>query len=235
MILYAMKHAGLNFSLSKDELNELKAIIQYTGMPKVPDVLSWQELLHLGENEPDDELNECLKQIAINQCCHLIYTSGTTGHPKGVMLSHDNIIVAADLFCKLPDGGKVVGVSYLPLSHIAANILDVYAVSFYGGAIYFADKSALKGTLVETLKEVKPTYFFGVPRVWEKIHEKMLAVGRQNNCLKTFIANWAKSAGLTQNFKKFQGETRESIQYKIARALVFENVKSALGLSRTTM
>jgi hypothetical protein len=75
-------------------------------------------------------------------------------------------------------------VSYLPLSHVAANILDIFVLMRCQSATYFADKNALKGTLTDTLKEAQPTLFFGVPRVWEKIQEKMVAIGES---LKFFV------------------------------------------------
>ncbi len=71
-------------------------------------------------------------------------------------------------------------VSYLPLSHIAANMFDIFLMISCTGSIYFADHDALKGSLVSTLKEVRPTVFFGVPRVFEKMHEKMMAVAKDN-------------------------------------------------------
>jgi long-subunit acyl-CoA synthetase (AMP-forming) len=86
-----------------------------------------------------------------------------------------------------------------PLSHVAANICDVFVMLSCVSTTYFADKNALKGTLTETLKEALPTLFFGVPRVWEKIYEKMVAVGRQNKGLKQDIGDWAKKTGLEHN------------------------------------
>jgi long-chain-fatty-acid--CoA ligase ACSBG len=71
-------------------------------------------------------------------------------------------------------------VSYLPLSHIAAQLIDIYCMLILGGCTYFAQPDALKGTLTVTLKEVRPTFFFGVPRVWEKIEEKMVQMGRES-------------------------------------------------------
>ena len=67
-------------------------------------------------------------------------------------------------------------VSYLPLSHVAANIMDIFMATQCLGTVYFANRDALKGTLVSTLKEALPTVFFGVPRVWEKVQEKMIQV-----------------------------------------------------------
>ena len=100
----------------------MKAIIQYTGKPKHEGVLSWQELLEKGKNESDEALDQRLKQVCINQCCHLVYTSGTTGPPKAAMLTHDNLTYTATCTTQayqLKDKGQEKVVSYLPLSHIA--------------------------------------------------------------------------------------------------------------------
>ena len=128
--------------------------------------------------ESNEALDERLRNIAINQCCHLVYTSGTTGLPKGVMLSHDNLTYTARRLCHTFDlkNREERLVSYLPLSHVAANICDIFAMINIQGTVYFADKNALKGTLTQTLKEALPTIFFGVPRVWEKMYEKMQEV-----------------------------------------------------------
>ena len=66
-----------------DALPDLKAVVQYTGVPEAEGVISWADLIKMGEAEPDDELDKRLGEMAINQCCHLVYTSGTTGLPKG--------------------------------------------------------------------------------------------------------------------------------------------------------
>ncbi|XP_076751867.1 acyl-CoA synthetase bubblegum family member 1 isoform X2 [Xylocopa sonorina] len=215
----------------KQSLPYLKTIIQYEGTPKKEGVLSWDDLLKIGAAESDDKLNEVLKTIAVNECCTIVYTSGTVGNPKGVMLSHDNVIhdarLIATIFNFKPDYRVI---SYLPLSHVAAQVVDIY-LSLYGGiSLYFADKNALKGTLINTMHEVRPTAFLGVPRVWEKIYEKMQTVARNNGTVKTWISSWAKSKALHYNLNKLNGISYESWGYTFAKWLIFGKVKSALGL-----
>ena len=144
-------------------------------------MISWKQLLDLGRPLPDSALDSRLSDhVAVNRCCHLCYTSGTTGPPKGVMLNHDNLAYTAAVLCRtfsMADFRERI-VSYLPLSHVAANTTDIFVMMRCVGCVYFADRDALKGTLTATLREAQPTLFLAVPRVWEKIHEKMMEVGR---------------------------------------------------------
>ena len=106
-------------------------------------------------------------------------------------------------------------VSYLPLSHVAANIMDIFMVMQCLGTLYFANKDALKGTLVATLKEAQPTVFFGVPRVWEKIREKMVEIGKSNTGIKKAVGLWAKKTGLDFNKAKIGGKKPRGISFKV--------------------
>jgi len=155
-----------------------KAVADKCGVP----VYSWDDFLQVGSSVSDDAVDQRGNVIRPGNCASLIYTSGTTGPPKAVMISHDNITWTAqniiDHYIYLNHEDRVV--SYLPLSHIAAQLIDIYCVLILGGCVYFAQPDALKGTLTVTLKEVKPTFFFGVPRVWEKIEEKMVQMGRES-------------------------------------------------------
>uniref|UniRef100_A0ACB8F0P2 Long-chain-fatty-acid--CoA ligase acsbg2 n=1 Tax=Sphaerodactylus townsendi TaxID=933632 RepID=A0ACB8F0P2_9SAUR len=125
-------------------------------------------------------------------------------------------------------------ISYLPLSHVAAQMIDIWLPLTLGVQIYFAQPDALKGSLVETMKEVRPTAFMGVPRVWEKMQEKMKSVGAKSSSLKRKIATWAKAVGLETNIKRMNGCTELPMNYRLARALVYKKVRKALGLDRCT-
>ncbi|NXH22062.1 ACBG2 ligase, partial [Bucco capensis] len=222
-------------------LPHLKAIVQYGEelKEKRPKLYSWSEFMDLGKDVPDTELQEILTSQKPNQCCTLIYTSGTTGQPKGVMLSHDNLTwtgAAAGCCLMLMDAQEKqeVVVSYLPLSHIAAQMCDIWMAMTFGAQVCFAQPDALKGSLVDTLREVRPTAFLGVPRVWEKIEEKMKSVGAKSSALRRKVASWAKGVGLQTNLKRMNGYCEVPVNFQLARHLVYKKVRKAIGLDRCT-
>uniref|UniRef100_A0A671WVU6 Long-chain-fatty-acid--CoA ligase ACSBG2 n=1 Tax=Sparus aurata TaxID=8175 RepID=A0A671WVU6_SPAAU len=223
----------------EDKLPHLKAIIQYKDAlkEKRPNLYSWAEFMELGRDEPDEPLDAIISSQKPNQCCSLIYTSGTTGQPKGVMLSHDNITwtaLSTSRHVRLKDAtlAQEVVVSYLPLSHIAAQMVDMWITMKVGGMTHFAQPDALKGSLVNTLKEARPTAFMGVPRVWEKMQEKMKSVGAKSSTVRRKVAAWAKDVGLQTNLTKMNQSGRTPFSYQIAKKLVFKKVRKALGLDR---
>lgn len=234
-------------------LPNLKALVQYKGDPDTAGfgdsikVLSWTELLELGEGASGEEQDKRLASQQVEEACTLIYTSGTTGPPKAVMISHDNATWTASshtsmfpLMGQSSDGEHLV--SYLPLSHIAAQLLDIYlplviCANYPSNCtLWFAQPTALKGTLVNTLTASRPTAFFGVPRVWEKIAEKMKSKGKNNKGLKLKLINWAKSVGLTtfQN-RAVGGNNQYAGGYAIAEGKIFAAVKKAIGLDRCAL
>ncbi|NXG00096.1 ACBG2 ligase, partial [Sakesphorus luctuosus] len=225
----------------EDKLPHLKAIVQYGEeiKEKRPNLYSWGEFLELGRDVPDSQLHEVIAAQKPNQCCTLIYTSGTTGQPKGVMLSHDNLTwtaAAAGRFVQLSDAQERQEqvVSYLPLSHIAAQMSDIWSAMAFGVQVFFAQPDALKGSLVETLREVRPTAFLGVPRVWEKMEEKMKSVGMKSSAFRRKVASWAKGVGLQTNLKRMNGCSEVPMNFHLAKHLVYRKVRKALGLDRCT-
>ncbi|KAF5902535.1 long-chain-fatty-acid--CoA ligase ACSBG1 [Clarias magur] len=218
----------------KDKLPHLKAIVQYSGplAEKLPNLYSWEEFMSLGLEIPEKILDDIISSQKANQCCVLIYTSGTTGMPKGVMLSHDNITWTSHHVSRAGDMQPAEIkqesiVSYLPLSHIAAQIYDLWTGIQWGELVFFAQPDALKGSLIETLKEVNPSSHMGVPRVWEKIMEKIKEAVSHCGYIKKKLLTWAMSVGLKAN----QRDEERSILFTLADTLVLEKLCAELGFS----
>lgn len=199
-------------------------------------VYTWDEFLAVGNDLADSAVNPRWALIKPGNCASLIYTSGTTGPPKAVMISHDNITwTARNIIEHYMDMNHTDrAVSYLPLSHIAAQLIDVHCIMALGASCWFAQPDALKGSLTHTLKEVRPTFFFGVPRVWEKIQEKMVQLGRDTKGILKVLSTWAKQMG-TEKSKRAQwgGDGGAPCGYSCVNALVLHKIKEALGLDQT--
>jgi len=131
-------------------------------------LITWKTFIESGKNVNVQRVEERMSRVRPGNCCTLIYTSGTTGMPKGVMLSHDNMTwIWYSFIEKHPGRNKPLRiVSYLPLSHAAGQATDIISSLIFGYHIFFAEPSALQGTLIQTLQEVRPQILFSVPRVW---------------------------------------------------------------------
>ncbi|XP_022262876.1 long-chain-fatty-acid--CoA ligase ACSBG2 isoform X11 [Canis lupus familiaris] len=231
---------GIQSQIPQSRMETLKAIIQY----KLPvkesnnNLYSWNDFMELGNSIPDSQLDQIIESQRANQCAVIIYTSGTLGNPKGVMLSHDNITWTAGAVaknCSLSNAAEKqeVVVSYLPLSHVAAQMMDVWIPMKIGAFIYFAQPDALtQGTLINTLLEVKPTAFLGVPRIWEKMQEKIKESGAKCSSLRKKVFSWGRIIGLKVNTKRMFGVHDTTMSYRVAKALVFSKVRNALGLDQ---
>lgn len=203
----------------------------------------WNSFLKTGESVDDADLKVRMEAQVPGNCCTLIYTSGTTGNPKAVMISHDNATWTVAMLAKSMGGMYSTDktISYLPLSHIAAQILDVFGPANYGSCVYFARPDALKGTITMTLQAVHPNIFFGVPRVWQKIAAKMQAMGRSITGLKKTVSTWAKGIGAAYSEAK-QGFAADGTPntlaayapccYSGATCIVLGRIKSTLGLDQ---
>ncbi|KAM4678070.1 long-chain-fatty-acid--CoA ligase ACSBG1 [Discoglossus pictus] len=222
-----------------EKLPHLKAIVQYKGslQEKRSDLYTWEEFMDLGNDIPDSQLDDIISSQKPNQCCVLIYTSGTTGNPKGVMLSQDNITWTA---AHASRAGEMIPaeiqqetiVSYLPLSHIAAQIYDLWTGIKWGEHVYFASPDALKGTLVDTLKEAQPTSHMGVPRVWEKIMERIKDLSSQAGIVRRKMLNMAMSVSLERNLNPPRNGELKPLLPALADFLVLSKIRKALGFSR---
>lgn len=224
------------------QLPHLKRIVQYTGdvseTSKTMGVMNWYDFMRLGSDIPDYDLRLRIDAQTSANCATLIYTSGTTGDSKAVMCSHDNITWMAHVACSLisltPSDRMV---SYLPLSHIAAQIVDIHLPITSGASIWFCDNMALNSktpTLTATLKEVRPTIFLGIPRVWEKFMAGIKAAGKGITGLKLKISTWAKARGIAYSRalqEKYLDHKKSTPGFPtMANKLVYSKVRLALGL-----
>ena len=228
-----------------DKLDRVKAFVLYADElpPKRaedPRFFTWKQLLEKGASfEGESDLDERMEKQKPGSCCNLVYTSGTTGPPKGVMLSHDNLLWTPTLlqneFKERLDISDMRIVSYLPLSHVAAQINDYGGNLINRAKIYFARPDALQGSLVETLKKVRPTSFLGVPRIWEKFEEKIREVSGKRGKLAQSIGKWARGHGERATQSEMVGKGGGGLCYSLANFLILKRVRANLGLDKCIM
>ncbi|MBA3549545.1 MAG: long-chain fatty acid--CoA ligase [Nannocystis sp.] len=198
-----------------------------------PLALTWEQFLALGDAVPDAAVDERVRGIQEDDTATYIYTSGTTGPPKAVMLSHGALLWTSDTLSRLMAfTSQESMVSYLPLSHIAEQLLSIYGPVTLGFQVYFAE--ALE-KLPDNLKEVQPTIFFGVPRIWEKFHAAVRGKLAQATGVKKRLLEWAMGVARRVHALGNRGESPPpllALQYALAQRLVFRKLKTALGLGR---
>lgn len=183
------KFVGLN-------MPNIKLIIYYSPIsPKMTDKFT-APVISMGSFMKKKD-NIQFPKIKLNDIATLIYTSGTTGTPKGVMITHKNIMTSLRrtmMLIKTKSSMTNIGqerfISYLPLNHVAAQMMDIYFPIITLGSVWFADKDALKSSLGDTIKDVRPSIFIGVPRVWEKMQEKIEAEINKGVIPKSFVKSF---------------------------------------------
>jgi long-subunit acyl-CoA synthetase (AMP-forming) len=213
----------------RGELPKLRTIVLMQGEGNGNDILSFDALLKLGEGAPEGDLERRLDALEPTKLATLIYTSGTTGPPKGVMLSHKNLVFTAGKAIELMEiSNDEHFISYLPLSHIAEQMMSIHVPVTIGATVSFAESLDKLG---DNLREVRPTVFLGVPRVWEKIQAKMVEAGASAPPLRKKIVAWAKKVGLEAGYAMQRG-VQPGLQYKLADKLVYSKVRARLGFDR---
>ncbi|UKJ07204.1 AMP-dependent synthetase/ligase [Solitalea lacus] len=205
----------------RHEVPSLMAIYTYD---EVSGAHSWEEVKELGKESNRSVLKEWNGQVQAEDLLTLIYTSGTTGNPKGVMLTHGNLVTNVMACQKICPPGTHKALSFLPLSHIFERMV-VYMYMSIGVSIYYAESTE---TIAANLGEVKPDCFSTVPRLLEKVYDKIVTKGAALTGVKKKLFFWALNLGLKYEHDGKNGWWYEQ-QLKLARKLIFSKWKDALG------
>jgi long-chain acyl-CoA synthetase len=219
------------FISDKDILARIKPIRKnFEKLPiysfnKLPGLKLWKELHDLGKKADFQLLKKHQSDVKEDDLLTIIYTSGTTGNPKGVMLTHKNIVsnvMGLVDIPKLKAGDRAL--SFLPINHIYERTI-LYSYFYVGLNVYYAESME---TIGDNLKEVKPHTFSTVPRLLEKVYDRIIAKGAELSGLKKGIFNWAIGLGLKYDPNVDQGALYNR-QLNLARKLVFSKWQEALG------
>jgi long-chain acyl-CoA synthetase len=218
---------------SKDLFNKVKGVI--SDAPTVKDIYTfdkvdgakhYSELINSGKQNPcSDKVAEIKAKIQPNDLATILYTSGTTGNPKGVMLSHNNVVSNFYAVRNLPPvDATCKALSFLPLNHVYERMLT-YLWMYLGVSIYYAESLE---TIADNLKEVKPEVFSTVPRLLEKVYDKIVSKGTELTGIKKKLFFWALNLGLKYELNGANGWWYET-QLKLANKLIFSKWREALG------
>ncbi|WP_299432303.1 AMP-dependent synthetase/ligase [uncultured Maribacter sp.] len=233
---YVLNHSEAKYCfVSCDEVHsKVKAVRKDTPHLKevysfddLSDCKSWNDVLTLGEDTSNqNEVENSKNTVKPEDLATLIYTSGTTGQPKGVMLSHNNLVSnAIESSERFPiEDGNTVSLSFLPLCHVYERML-IYLYQYRGVTIYYAEAM---DKISDNLKEAKPHVMTAVPRLLEKVYDSIIAKGTQLTGIKKKLFFWAVELGLKYEPYGKNGWWYET-KLKIARKLIFSKWKEALG------
>ncbi len=232
---FIIKDAGIKFIFVSNQemydkvqeaikdLNQVQAVFSFD---ELSGVRNWKEIVEGGKNNPNSEkVNEIKATIHANDLATLLYTSGTTGVPKGVMLSHNNIVsqlIAAQFLAPVNEHSRAL--SFLPLNHVYERVLT-YLYFYLGVSVWYAESIE---KVADNLKEVQPEIFGCVPRLFEKVYDKIVAKGNDLTGIKRKLFYWALELGLKYETNGKNGWWYE-FQLGIARKLIFSKWQEALG------
>ena len=232
---YVLNHSEAIYCFASDisiveKLNKIKgntSLKEIYTFDDIADEKSWKDLLALGEDTSNQDEVEARKDaVKSEDLATLIYTSGTTGRPKGVMLSHGNIVsnvLTSEKNVPLAKGNDKV-LSFLPVCHTFERMI-LYLYQYCGIEIYFAEGVE---KLVENAQEIKPNVMTAVPRLYEKIFDKIVLKGQELTGIKKKLFFWAVDLGLKYEPYGANGWWYEK-QLGIARKLIFSKWQMALG------
>ncbi|HEY4538923.1 MAG TPA: long-chain fatty acid--CoA ligase [Faecalibacter sp.] len=207
----------------KDQIPTVERVYTFDSYPNIP---HWFEMIGEGITIADETINQLMEEVSTDDLATLIYTSGTTGQPKGVMLSHKNLL--SDVYSSeysFPVQAYDRALTFLPACHAYERCFQ-YVYIFMGLTIYYAESMDKIG---DNMKEVKPHIFSAVPRVLEKVFDKIMATGEQLTGLKRKLFFWAIGLGEQYDGADGQYSIAYKIQLKLAQKLIFSKWRAALG------
>ena len=232
---YVLNHSEATYCFASDnsiieKLNQIKGNTKLKGVYTFNDIVgekSWNEVLELGKDESNqDVVEDRKKNVKPGDLATLIYTSGTTGRPKGVMLSHNNLVsnVLSSKKNVPLNYGEDIALSFLPICHVFERMI-LYLYQYCGVSVYFAESIE---KLSENAQDIKPNVMTAVPRLYEKIYDKIYAKGEDLTGLKKKLFFWAVNLGLKYEPYGANGWWYEK-QLALARKLIFTKWQAALG------
>lgn len=231
---YILKHAEMKmiFVEGRELMNKLQDVFAevktlqfiYTFVDQQAGFPYLDQLIVLGNENPQPETLQELKQsIGAHEMATIIYTSGTTGNPKGVMLSHSNVVNQVKNVAPIPQAWSNKALSFLPLCHAYERML-VYLYQYLGMSVYYAESLA---TIADNIKEINPTMMSAVPRLLEKIYDKLFLSGKKLSYVQRKLYYWAFHLAT-----KYQLEGRSNwynAQLRLADKLIYSKWRAAIG------
>lgn len=206
-------------------LSDIEGIKEIYTFDQIPGAKHWSELTKSAKPENLPLLREAMSKVSPEDLLTLIYTSGTTGNPKGVMLTHSNLVSNfTDSAPIVPVDFRAKALSFLPLCHIFERMVT-YLYFRVGVSIYYAESM---DTIADNLKEVKPEIFTTVPRLLEKVYDKIVAKGGELKGIKKALFFWALNLGLEFDPRISKGWWY-NFQLKLANKIIFNKWREALG------
>jgi len=232
---YILNHCEAKMVIMEGEIVMRKVQSVAASLPALKDIYTfadrkdypfWDQLIALGrENYDESKLVAARAANDEKECAMIIYTSGTTGTPKGVMLSHYNIMSQLENLKQIPSKWSKKGLSFLPLCHAYENMI-VLLYQYLGMTVYYVSNLA---TIAEAMREVHPTMMTAVPRVLEKFYEKIEASGRNKTGMARSIFEWAVKVALQYNIEPEDRSVAYNLQHKLADKLVYSKIREGLG------